>query len=479
MNIFKDSFVLTLSKGLKAFVSLILTMIICRVMTETDYGTYKQLMLLFGICTTIIPLGIPITVSFYYKNLTEKKKHSLFTNTVIISFILSTITLLFLIIFRTKIGTFFNNSSIYQYLMILFIYSFIGILFNYMENLYVSSNNSILLSKINIVYFIIYLIIVSGITYVYKNIEYILISLVLLELLKSLYMILKIIHKENFQFKPNFLFLKEQLIYAIPLGLTTIIQTINLYVDNLFISNLYSAYNYAIYSVAATEVPFVSIITISLATVALPEMSKAYNSDKNLEKVINIWNQITIIGVVAIFPAFAVLLFFSKGYIEFIFSSKYIEATTIFIIYLIRLPLSCTVFSNILVVLGKQKCMLTNIIIGTLFNIIMNFILIKSLGMIGSALATVMMHILLIFLQMYQIKKYSHYSILKLLDLKKISIILLISILVALILFLLSNIINLGNRINLLVYGTGTYVICMLIFIKMGTISKKFLLRKL
>lgn len=475
MSIFKDSFMLTLSKAIKAAVSLILTMIISRLMIESDYGIYKQLMLIFSILTTVIPLGIPTTVSYYYKNLSNTKRNTLVTNTIIISAVLSSITIIFLMLFRNQIATFFGNGELTNYLIILYIYIFIGIFFSYIENLYVSSGNSVLLGKINIVYFILYFIVIALVIHFYRNIFSIMVAITALEASKSTIMMLNIIFKEKYKYKFNYPFLKEQSLYAIPLGLTTIIQTINLYIDNLFVSNMYNSFNYAIYSVASTEIPFISIITVSLATVALPEMSRAFNTDKNLKKVFSIWNQITIVGVAVIFPVFAVLMFFNKGYIEFIFSEKYIKATPIFVVYLFRLPLSCTIFSNILIILGRQKDLLLNIVIGSITNIILNFILIRYFGMIGAAVSTVIMHSLLIFMQVYQISKYSKYKISKIIDFKRIVTILIISMLITSVLYFVSRISNFGNILNLIIYGSTAFLICIFLFYKLGVINKKFL----
>lgn len=475
MSLIKDSVIMTFSKGIRAFVMLILTMLMSRVMMEDTYGTYRQIMLIVTLCTAIIPLGIPVTISYFYQNINAMQKSKLVNNTLIISSVLSISVICIINIFSFDISVLFNNSNLVDYLFILSLYIAIIIAFSYLENLYISSGHALILGIINIIFFIIYFIIIAIEIIFFNKLYTIILTMTILEVIKSVYMLYKIYNLNKYEYLFDISFMKKQMGYAMPLGLTVIIQTINLYTDNLFISSNFTPTEYAIYSTGATEVPFISIITISLATVALPQMSKLYNTDHDFQGVLEVWSKTTKSAAAIIFPVFWILLFYNAGYIKFIFSEKYLATTPVFIVYLFRLLLSCTVFSNILIILKKQKVIVKNMLIGIMFNITMNFLLIKIFGMLGAAISSMLMHSLLVILQLYQISKFSNYKVSHLLPFRELLKLLIVPGLISSIVWIISLYFNFGQVINLFIYGGIIFIITMILYYKYNFIPQEII----
>jgi len=474
MSIMKDSMLLTISKFMKSFIQLIVTMILTRTMFQESYGTYKQLMLLFNILFTIVPLGIPTTVSYYFKNLDKEKRNILFTSTILMSSFLGIIVFLGVNSAKYFISDIFNNKQLLSCLGITSLYIAISIVFSFIENIYVSSDKAILLSKLNIIYLIVYLIVVVLVAYFINSIEAIMYAITILEVIKSFWLYFVIYKIDKYKYIIDFNFMKQQFKYSIPLGITAIVQTLNLYIDGIFISNMFSASEYAIYATGATQVPFVNIITVSLAAVALPQMSKFFNTDKNINAVIELWGKITIMAAIIIFPIFWILIFFGKGYTIFIYSEDYLKSVPIFLVYLLKLPLSCTIFGNILVVINKRKYILYNMIIGATLNIALNFILINRFGMIGAAISSVVIHIILIIMQMNKISKTTEINIKKLLPYKILSILFLIAGIMGLALKQVSIMIDLGNILNFFVYGCVIFISSILLYIRFNFIPREY-----
>lgn len=473
MNTTRDSLIMTISKGVRALGLLLFTMIAARILSYNDFGTYKQMLLISNLIFVVLPFGIPTTISYYYNNLNEDKKDNLISNTLMILFFLSFIAVIIILLFQNNIADFFNNSLIREYIFPLSLYIFMMVFGSFLDNLLISSGKTVILGNFSVIYYSIYYTVLAILTYYLKDISLVFYTMFIMEFIR--FIILMVIYKRgiNFTFRPSITFLKEQLVFSLPLGLGLLVQTLNIYVDKMFISNLYSPEDYAIYANGAMDIPFVGIITVSFATVILPILSKTYNSNNDFKGVISIWEDSIIKTAAFIFPVFFILLTNSLGYISLIFSEKYLESNGVFLIYLLKLPLSITIFGNILIVLGKQKYILYNMTIGFVLNVILNFLFIKIFGIKGPAISTALIHLLLIILQLIQISKHSKTKFSELLPFKKLLILFTIPLIPTFITALIKIKLDFGYVVNLFLYGSFIFIFCLLLYIKFNYLNLK------
>ncbi|VYU30944.1 Polysaccharide biosynthesis protein [Clostridium tertium] len=470
----KDSLILTFSKGIRGVLMLIFNMIIARLFTESLYGTYKQVNLIMNLATSICVVGIPTTISYFYVSSTKKDKEKLIGNTTVILLIIAIISSSSIVIFKEKLALLLNNPDILNYISLLAIEIFIMIISSFLENIYISSNNTVMLGKIYIVYTIINFIALGFVTIKMRNLYYILICIIVIEFLRTIFMYFFIKKIEGLTFKIEFRLLYKQIRFAIPLGVVALVQNLNMYIDNLFISNRYTPEQYASYANAATDIPLVGIVTISIASVVLPRMSKSYTENKNSNDVLAIWGDSCEKTALIMFPIFWIALLFCREYIELIFSYKYVESSTpIFIIYLMKFPLYFTVFGNILIVIKQQKYVMINSIIGILLNITLNTVFLRLFGIVGPAISTVIVHYSMVYLQLRKISKGFNIRLRKVLPYKKLIKIFLLPSIVAIPLYIISTMIEIPASVRFIVFGGVIYLVTLFIFIKMGYIKKE------
>jgi len=464
MNILKDSFFLTLSKGIRTTVMMIVVMVMTRLISVEVYGTYRQLVTLSTIILAIAPIGIPTSVSYYYKNVDFARKSKLFTNTSVICFICGIMSSLLLFIFRYQISASLNINGIDNFIYVFSFYIFIIVSSSFIENLFVSAEFAGNFSIFNILYYILYLAVLIVVIYRDNSLPVIIFAMAAMEALRFIFLLTWIALKLKLRFVPDFSFLKEQLTYCIPLSLVGILQVLSTQLDKLLVSGYFTSSEFAIYSTGTMEIPVVNLITISLATAALPHMSKEYNTNHDIRAALKIWGKITLTGAAVIFPVFFILGFYNRAYIGFLFSEKYFSAIPVFLIRLLRLPLSCTVFGNMLVVMRKQKvtifCMLVSIVV----NVICNILLIPVMGMAGATLSGIIMQITVILLLLHQISRYSKVKIKELLPYGGLLKIFVCSFLVVFPLYLLSRLFTLHYIIKFFIFGPTAFIACICTF---------------
>lgn len=469
----KDSIILTFSKGIRGILMLIFNMVIARLFSENLYGTYKHITLIVNLLTAICTFGIPTTISYYYSTYNKQKRNKLIGNTMIILCLISVVSGMTIILFQGGIANILNNPDLIYYINILAVYVITMIISSFLENLYISAEQSVLLGKIYILYTAANFIAMMITTLIFSSLYLLLIATVSIEVIRTIVMYILIRHKEKISFKIDLSMLMSQLKFAIPLGVVAIVQSINTYIDNIFISNSYTTEQYAAYANAAMDIPFVGIITVSVAAVILPKMSKSYNVDKDFKKVFSIWSDSCKKTAVIMFPIFWIAMLFSVGYIQLIFSQKYVASSTgIFMIYLIKFPLYCTVYGNILIVLGRQKYVMYNSIVGVALNIILNPIFLNIFGMSGPAIPTVIVQYTVVILQLIQISKYSKVKFKDLMPYKDLIKIFMIPAVIAIPMYIVCVIIGIPQWMGLIVGGLVIYIVTLGMYYKLNYIDR-------
>lgn len=471
-SIFKDSLMLTVGKSSRTFLMMIFAMFATRFLTEGDYGTYKQMVLINTMLVAIIPLGIPISVSYYYQNLQRLGQSKLVSNTIVTSFGLSAVCFIGMLVLKPFVIQLFNNNmELSKHYFILAMYVFVTVMFSFLENLFVSTGDSMLLGIINIVFSIAFFSGILAATYFTKNLSYVFFWMFLSELVKSLIMCAIIQKKYKYSFGIDISFLKEQFIYCLPLGLVAIAQFLNNYLDKLSISNQYTPEEFAVYVNGASEVPFIGLITVSVATVILPQLSRIYNTEKDVDKMVSVWKDTQKNTAIILYPLFWAMLLCCHGFIVFLYSETYIASVPYFVVFLMKQPMAVTVYGNILIILKKQKYTFYNFCITIVLNLTLNIVLIRLIGMIGAAISTIFCQLIITFLQLYQIGRFTGYKKRDLMPFKDLFKLLFSGGAVTLVLFIIMQIFDFGHVLNMFIYGPISVFACFGAYILLGYIK--------
>ncbi|MDH4276131.1 MAG: oligosaccharide flippase family protein, partial [Gammaproteobacteria bacterium] len=182
--------------------------------------------------------------------------------------------------------------------------------------------------------------------------------------------------------------ISEQLAYSLPLALSFLLGLIGRTIDKFLISVNFTPAQMAVYSVGAVELPLDSIFQASVANVlraSFPELVKK----GDLTEMIRIWRAAVRKLALIILPVFVFLLGYSTVFITFLFTDAYIDSVDIFRIYLFLVPLHILLLSILPQAFGKTKLTMKIVMICATFNIFCSFVLVKTIGYYGPAIATV------------------------------------------------------------------------------------------
>ncbi|HCT63592.1 MAG TPA: hypothetical protein DIC19_05780 [Erysipelotrichaceae bacterium] len=388
MNFGRNTLILTISKIASLIMSIAITVILSRYRTLGEYGTYAQLILIVNLSVSILSFGISNSINYFLGKYDCKEERD---NFVIGYFILNTlfgiITGILLGLYSEKLGVYFNNTNIPSYRLVLLILPWSILTNSSMSFFLIFSNRSKFVLIIETTYnFVIFItaLISSLLGIDFKSYLY---FFTIVNATQSIfvYIIVHRIYKLKNKFV-NFRIIKEILIFSIPLGLSTLIGTLNLQVDQIMVSSLYKLDEYAVYANAARELP-IAVLSSSIVLVVFPTISKLLNK-KRIKEAMDVWRYSIDLSSIIMFFLISVLIVFASEIITILYSEKFLMGVSVFRIYSLVLVFRITYFGMVLNSLNKTKYILMTSIFALISNVILNFIFHKMFGFIGPAVAT-------------------------------------------------------------------------------------------
>ena len=132
-----QAFLLTAAKAADAFTLLVLGMILARVLTLEDYGTYRQVWLLYYTLIPLFTLGIATSVNYFVPRFEPGQQKTFIFQTYSGLFILGFLFAVFLYTGADFFGSRFNNPALGQVIKIFSLVPLLTMPTSYYHNLYI------------------------------------------------------------------------------------------------------------------------------------------------------------------------------------------------------------------------------------------------------------------------------------------------------------------------------------------------------
>lgn len=401
----KNATILSISKAITLTISMIVTMLLSRYRTLEEYGTFSQIFIVINITTTLFVFGLPNSIIFFLGSLDlEEERNKFLSFYYTLSTILGIFIGIVLLASSPVIIKFFGNDLISKFIFFIVLYPWTKIVMSSVQNVLIFYNKTISLVIYTVSHSILSL---SAVIIAQKydlDFVYYMLIIIIIEIVYTLivYSLVKNITKDLTPYF-NLSFLRNVLKYSIPIGLASILGTINIELDKLIISYYFNIEQLAIYTNAGKELP-ISFIAASITAVIMPELVKLFNKGNKVE-AINLWkNSITLSYI--IICLFAVGIFvFSPEVVTILYSEKYLSGITVFRVYTIILLFRFTYFGMALNALGKTRYILYSSIGSLLINFVLNFLFYNWFGFVGPAIASVISVVSIQFFQLLATSK--------------------------------------------------------------------------
>jgi O-antigen/teichoic acid export membrane protein len=381
----KQAGILSLSEFVRFFFKTLIGIALARILTQGDYGSYRQLFLIYATFSTLLLLGIPQSVLYFLPRAnTEAEQKLIITRTLNLITMLAFVFSSALVIFRAQIAVLFNNPELETLLVIYGVYPLFVFVTQLFSSIMLGMKRTDRVAKFTLFCICCDVVIVLGAALIFRSLLYIVSGVMISALLQWFYAQFQLRrYTEVFHFDREGL--RAQLRYSIPLGLSSIIGMLSVQLDKIVISGYFNPEQFAVFSIGAMELPFIGIMTNSVNSVLLPALS----SKQSLADSVALYRATIRKNALIIFPIAIYCFVFAGDILTFLYSNLYSGSTPYFRIYLFTIILRVASYGILFQAFNKTKVILYISVLTLITNLGLNLFLVRQLGMMGPAIATV------------------------------------------------------------------------------------------
>ncbi|MBO0320982.1 flippase [Muricauda sp. CAU 1633] len=198
---------------------------------------------------------------------------------------------------------------------------------------------------------------------------------------------------------------KDLLNLSLPLLFSALFIFLSNWTDVFMLGAMATKSEVGVYNVAYKLAAISLIVINAVNTVIAPRISELYSNNQISQISDEVKKATRLIALVTL-PVVLVLIIFSKQFLNF-FGEDFISGQRVLLVLSIGFLFNALSGSvgQVLSMTQHQKQLRNFTIVSTIFNVILNYILINSHGVLGAALASVLSNILLNAMCIYYIKK--------------------------------------------------------------------------
>ena len=422
-GIIVDSFALAFVRVVTMLLSIICIKILSVEFSLQDYGTYSQAILIVTTVTSFSILGLTDATNYYFNQCKADDRNSYISTIFCIQYIVGFLCGIGIIIFQDALESYFDNEQLYSFFLWIALMPLCANLLAMLQVLYISIGKTRAIVIRNLIISILRLGIFVCACYVTHNIKTIIILTLICDIGQVLYFKIGI-SKSGLKIgikNINRKYIKSILKYSLPMASYVVLNALMRDIDKLMIGNMADTEQLALYTNASRILPF-DLLTVSLATVLLPYITQNI-TNKKFEVVQKIYGDYLNFGIITTLILVSGTILFAKEAMLFLYDVKYLDALNIFIIYLFVDLLRIANVSLILSASGNTKRLMYISVCTSTANVILNYLLFLCLGIVGPALATVLVTCCTDLYLMHVSSNIIRKSMFKLLDCKRILVV--------------------------------------------------------
>lgn len=410
---------LIIANLVKYAVGFVLPMVLVRLLTKNDYGSYQQMILIGTAISGVLTLGLPTSVYYFYHG--SERMPSLVAQTTLMLAASGVVGTLIVFFGADHFASLLNNESATSLLKIYACSLMFMIGSEHCMDSMIAQGRYRAAVTFEIGETFVRVCTLLAPLWLGYGFTGLIAGLVT-------YSVLRYVGRVSFQLIGSGLdfsgwrkhvFLREQLDYSVPVALVSLVGWIGGTLNRGMLAAAFSPARYAIYAVGALEIPVDVIFQASVSNVlraSLPPLIR----DGNLAEVTRIIREASRKLSIIVLPSFVFLFGYSYEFITVLFTSRYEESVSVFRIFLWMMPLNMLVLSSIPHAFGKPKFNLYIVAATTGLLVALGYTLLKTIGFYGPAIAAVTTQYVQVSAYLLVVRKLTKSSIRQLLPLAHI-----------------------------------------------------------
>jgi len=375
-------------------------------LTITEIGDYEYFLFIasavsFFWVTAIIQSFLPLYNNneiFEHKTSKNTRKSPEIFNAFLLLLAFSIVVVVLGLTFRNSFHVYSNMEQVYHF-ELLFLYILLSNPACLVEYIYLLRNRSL-----EIIYYGFFTfslqVAVTIIPVLYGfGLVYSLWGLIFIAILRLIWLGVLLFRYSKFEFSKEYVF--THLALGFPLMVSTLLGGSAQYVDGAIVSAHFDARDFALFRYGAKEFPIVVMMAAGLSNALLP----MFQNQSLLKQSLSDLKRKSLNLMHYLFPISILLLIFANDIFPALFNQHFSRSADVFMVYILLITSRLLFPQTILIGLKKTRVVMTASIIAILINILFSLLMIPGYGIVGVAVATVIVFFLeKVFLVFYNYK---------------------------------------------------------------------------
>lgn len=315
----------------------VLPILIVRVLTKEDVGTYRQVFQVIVTVGAILPLGVGMS-AYYYLSREKERRAATVCHIIVFYLIAGGLAFATLMSFPQLLGHLFRSDEITNFAPITGIVIWLWVFSSFLEIVAVANQEAKVAAAFIVLAQLSKAVLMVGAVVFFRSVESLLYAAMVQGALQTVVLLIYLRNRFHGFWKSfDWGFFREQLAYALPFGIAGLLWTFGTDIHYFFVGYRFSTSDYAVYAYGCFQLPLISLISDSVTSVMIPKVSHLQSSGDKGE-IIRISVRAAEKLSFAFFPIYVFLLITAETFVVTLFSSSYRAAIPIFIVNLTLLP---------------------------------------------------------------------------------------------------------------------------------------------
>jgi O-antigen/teichoic acid export membrane protein len=395
-----DSVFLSSAKLLTMLFGILSAKILSTGLSLEEYGTYSQANLVVSIGTSAILLGLVDAASYFFnrKDIDDQLRYRIISTVFFAEFCVGIILASAIVFGQDLLAAYFSNNAVKALLPVVAVLPMLANIIYFYQIMYVAVGRAKMMSLYNLLLMVVRIIAVYLSVYVIKNLVWIYLVVLLMDLIQIAIFHMEL-RKKGICINPlqiSFKHIGPIFAYGLPMGVYAITSSLTRDLDKLVVGGLGGTESLAIYTNCSKILPLDFFVS-SFAMVLIPYIYRRVSEGRREESVA-LFSSFLKVGYYTVWTLGMMVLVAPESIISFLYADAYITGKEIFVLYILDAMLRFASIHLILTAAGKAKIVMLYSVLSLGMNLVLNLLFYRWWGIVGPAIATLVVALLYMFL---------------------------------------------------------------------------------
>lgn len=290
-SVFRPALILMSGRIAGFAAAFVIPIVLARVFSQGEFGTYKQLLLIYATLFPVAQLGMSESL-FYFLPASPKQGGRYALNAMLVLGVAGAVCLGVLWAAQSLIAGLLNNPALAEYLPLLGVFLMLMLVAVVLENVMTACKRHTLASACYAVSDLLRASLFIVPALIFGRLEWLLFGAIAFAALRLVTALLYLYREYGGDVAPDVSLARPHLAYAAPFSIYVLIEVLQTNVHLYAVSSRFDAATFAIYAVGCLSIPLVEFLTSSAGNVLMVRMREHLLSGAR-ESVLAVWRDTT------------------------------------------------------------------------------------------------------------------------------------------------------------------------------------------